>query len=275
MSAITTHIVTKRLPSGAEIPTLGFGSYLADYADVLSALKLGYRHIDTAELYDNEEEVGRAVRDSGIPREQIFITSKVFPTHWGYDAAVEACKRSNEKLGLGYIDLYLLHAPGKSATRAETWRALEDLQSQGLVKDIGVSNFSEAHLKKLAETWRVKPALNQIEVNPFVTRAELVAYCQSEGIHIEAYSPLAKSTKLVDPVVVEIAKETGVTPAQVLIAYSLAKDFITLPKSNNRERQLLNLEAVNVKLTPSQVERLDALDEYLVLSWDPIKNEPV
>jgi diketogulonate reductase-like aldo/keto reductase len=273
--ASTVVVPTKQLPSGAEIPVVGFGAYLSDYAGVLSALRLGYRHIDTAEDYENEEDVGRAVRDSGIPREQIFITSKVFPTHWGYDAAVEACKRSNEKLGLGYIDLYLLHAPGKSATRAETWRALEDLQSQGLVKDIGVSNFSEAHLKKLAETWRVKPALNQIEVNPFVTRAELVAYCQSEGIHIEAYSPLAKSTKLVDPVVVEIAKETGVTPAQVLIAYSLAKDFITLPKSNNRERQLLNLEAVNVKLTPSQVERLDALDEYLVLSWDPIKNEPV
>lgn len=263
------------LPSGAQIPVVGFGAYLADYAAVLSALQLGYRHIDTAEDYENEEAVGQAVRDSGVPREQIFVTSKVFPTHWGYDAAVEACRRSNERLGLGHIDLYLLHAPGNAETRAETWRALEDLQAEGIVKDIGVSNFSEAHLEKLAQTARVRPALNQIEVNPFVTRAELVKYCQAKGIYVEAYSPLAKSTKLADPVVVEIAEQVDATPAQVLIAYSLAKGFITLPKSNNRERQLLNLAAVDVKLSPAQVDRLETLDEYLVLSWDPIKNEPV
>jgi diketogulonate reductase-like aldo/keto reductase len=249
-------VPTKTLPSGAKIPALGLGVYQSEpgaetYDAVVSALKRGYRHIDTAQYYENEADVGRAVRDSGIPREQIFVTSKLFLPHWGYDKAVAATRESNEKLGLGYIDLFLLHAPGDAATRAETWRALEDLQTEGVVKDIGISNFSEAHYQKLAETFRVKPALNQVELHPWLTRSELVKFFEKEGVLLEAYSPLAKAAKLSDPTVTQIASELSATTAQA------------------------NLESVNITLTAEQVAKLDALDEYLVTGWDPIKEHAV
>ncbi|GLD92626.1 hypothetical protein PINS_up001205 [Pythium insidiosum] len=270
----------KRLPSGAQIPSIGLGVFQATnpheaYAAVLSALRMGYRHIDTARDYENEEEVGRAVRDSGVPRDQVFVTSKLFPTDWGYDRAVACVKESNERIGLGYVDLFLLHAPGDRALRAETWRALEDMQAAGVVRDIGVSNFGVGHLEKLAETARVTPAVNQIEVHPWCARPEVVKYCEAHNIYVQAYSPLAKAKRLGDAPVQAVAKEVNATPGQVCVAWSLAKNFITLPKSFNEARQKENLDARLVALTPEQVARLDALDEYLVLSWDPIKNEPV
>lgn len=277
---MSAHIPSKKLPSGASIPVVGLGVYQSEpgaetYDAVASALKLGYRHVDTAQYYQNEADVGKAVRDSGLPREQVFVTSKLFLSFWGYDKAVAAIRESNAKLGLGYIDLFLLHAPGDAATRAETWRALEDLQAEGVVRDIGVSNFSGEHLDKLAQTWKAKPAVNQVELHPWLTRSDLVQYHKEHGILLQAYSPLAKAHKLADPVVNEIAKEVNASPAQVLVAWSLAKDFITLPKSVNPDRQKLNLEAVNVKLSAAQVAKLDALDEYLVTGWDPIKDHAV
>jgi diketogulonate reductase-like aldo/keto reductase len=277
---MSVQVPTKKLPSGATIPVVGLGVYRSEpgaetYDAVASALKLGYRHIDTAQFYANEADVGKAVRDSGIPREDIFVTSKLFVTNWGYEKALAATKESNEKLGLGYIDLFLLHAPADAASRADTWRALEDLQAQGILRDIGVSNFGEAHVKKLAETWKVKPAVNQVELHPWLTRSDLVKYHKEVGIYLQAYSPLAKAGKLSDPVVNAIATELKSTPAQVLVAWSLAKDFITLPKSVNPDRQRLNLEAVNVELSDAQIAKLDALDEYLTTGWDPIKEHAV
>jgi diketogulonate reductase-like aldo/keto reductase len=277
---MTSYDEWKVLPSGARIPTVGLGVFQATnpeeaYEAVVAALALGYRHIDTARDYENEAEVGRAVRDSGLPRDQIFITSKLFPTDWGYDRAIECVRESNARIGLGYVDLFLLHAPGNRATRAETWRALEDLQQEGVVRDIGVSNFGVDHIQKLLETARVPPALNQIEVHPWLARPAVVQYCQANGIHIEAYSPLAKAKRLTDTAVQEIAAQVQATPGQVCIAWSLAKQFITLPKSFNPTRQAENLAASKVSLSPGQIARLDALDEYLVLSWDPIKDEPV
>ncbi|EGZ19468.1 hypothetical protein PHYSODRAFT_327725 [Phytophthora sojae] len=256
---------TKTLPSGAQIPVIGFGAYLDNDVDnsyniVLSALKQGYRHIDTAQLYHNKAEVGRAVRDSGIPREEIFVTSKLYLTDWGYKRALASVRRSNDKIGLGYIDLFLLHAPGDAATRAETWLALEELHEQGILKDIGVSNFS---------------AVNQIELHPWLTRPETVQYCKENGILVEAYSPLVKAFKMKDATLNEIANEVGASPAQVLVAFSLANDIIPLPKSANAKRQKDNLEAINVKLSAEQVERLAALDEYFVTDWDPIRDEEV
>ncbi|KAE8890814.1 hypothetical protein PF003_g25244 [Phytophthora fragariae] len=219
------------------------------YNAVLSALKLGYRHIDTAEYYENEADVGRAVKDSGIPREEIFVTSKLFIQSWGYEKALQKTKESNEKLGLGYIDLYLLHAPGDADTRGETWRALEELQESGILKDIGVSNFGEAHLEKLQKT--------------------------AKGILLEAYSPLARAQKMQDPTLLEVANEAGASAAQVLVAFSLANGFITLPKSVHVERQKVNLDAAKIQLTPAQISKLAALDEYLVTAWDPIKDHAV
>ncbi|KAG7378973.1 hypothetical protein PHYPSEUDO_009261 [Phytophthora pseudosyringae] len=277
---MSASIATKTLPSGANIPVVGLGVFLSEpgaetYNAVLSALKQGYRHIDTAQYYQNEADVGRAVKDSGIPRDEVFVTSKLFVQNWGYQKALEATKASNDKLGLGYIDLYLLHAPGDATARDETWRALEELQEQGILKDIGVSNFGEAHLEKLLKTAKVKPAVNQVELHPWLTRSSLVEYCKEHGILLEAYSPLAKAAKLADPTLFEIANELGATPAQVLVAFSLANDFVTLPKSVNPERQKTNLEAANVKLTPAHVAKLAALDEYLVTGWDPIKDHAV
>ncbi|KAL3662009.1 hypothetical protein V7S43_012816 [Phytophthora oleae] len=273
-------VPTKVLPSGARIPVIGFGAYLENdvsnsYSIVLSALKQGYRHIDTAQLYHNEAEVGRAVRDSGIPRKEIFVTSKLFLTDWGYKKALASIKKSNQKIGLGHIDLFLLHAPGDSATRADTWRAVEELHDQGILKDIGVSNFSGAHIDKLMKTAKVKPAVNQIEVHPWLTRPETAKYCQDHDIIVQAYSPLVKGYKMRDSTLNEIANEVGATPAQVLVAFSLARDIVPLPKSANPKRQKENLEAVNVNLSAEQVERLMGLDEYYVTDWDPIRDEEV
>ncbi|KAE8964261.1 hypothetical protein PR001_g29109 [Phytophthora rubi] len=183
-------------------------------------------------------------------------------------------KESNEKLGLGYIDLYLLHAPGDAPARGETWRVLEELQESGILKDIGVSNFGEAHLEKLLKTAKVKPAVNQVELHPWLTRTSLLKYCKEKGILLEAYSPLAKAAKLADPTLLEIANEVHASPAQVLVAFSLANDLITLPESVNFDRQKANLEAANVKVTPAQIERLAALDEYLVTGWDRSRTTP-
>ncbi|RLN59438.1 hypothetical protein BBP00_00006494 [Phytophthora kernoviae] len=277
---MSADIPTKTLPSGAKIPVVGLGVYLSEpgaetYNAVLSALQLGYRHIDTAQYYQNEADVGRAVKDSGIPREEIFVTSKLFVQSWGYERALAATKASNDKLGLGYIDLFLLHAPGDASTRGKTWRALEELREQGILKDIGVSNFGEAHLDKLTTTAKVKPAVNQVELHPWLMRPTLVKYCKENGIHLEAYSPLAKAGKLTDSTLLEIANEVGATPAQVLVAFSLANDFITLPKSVNPDRQKANLDAAKITLTPEQIEKLVVLDEYLVTGWDPIKEHAV
>ncbi|KAL3667635.1 hypothetical protein V7S43_007189 [Phytophthora oleae] len=276
---MSANIPTKTLPSGAKIPVIGLGVYKAEpgaeaYNAVLSALKLGYRHVDTAQFYRNEGDVGRAIRDSGIPRDEIFVTSKLFTDNWGYEKALAATQASVKELGLGYIDLYLLHTPGPAATRDETWQALEKLQEEGLLKDIGVSNFGEAHLDKLLKTANVKPAVNQLELHPWLMRPSLTKYCKQLGIHLQAYSPLARARKLQDPVVLDVANEVGATPAQVLVAFSLANGFVTLPKSANPERQKANLEAVRIALTSEQVARLAALDEGLVVAWrsqDPIQ----
>lgn len=275
-----TTIPTKTLPSGHKIPSLGLGVYESEPGDetyyaVLTALKIGYRHIDTAQHYKNEEDVGRAVRDSGIPREEVFVTSKVLLERWTYNGVVETARQSNELLGLGYIDLYLLHAPLESATRADAWRALEDLQAEGILRDIGVSNFGEAHLKKLSQTWRVKPAVNQIELHPWLARKETVTYCQAEGIFLESYSPLARATRLWDPTLLPIAKEVNASPAQVLIAWSLAQGYIALPKSVKTTRIRENLNGAALQLTEAQLKTLSTLDRYKVTNWDPIKDHAV
>lgn len=273
-------IPTKTLPSGAKIPSLGLGVFMSSpgaetYDAVRTALNLGYRHIDTAQVYYNEADVGRAVRDSGIPRDQIFVTSKVLLSHWTYNAVVATARNANQLLGLGFIDLYLLHAPGSSSTREDAWRALEDLQTEGILRDIGVSNFGEAHLKKLAKTWRVKPAVNQIELHPWLARKDTVDYCKARGIHLEAYSPLARAIRMGDPVLRQIAKEVHATPAQVLVAWSLAQGFIALPKSVKAHRIKENLNGTVVQLNDDHLKALGNLDRYFVTCWDPIKEHAV
>ncbi|KAE8977996.1 hypothetical protein PR001_g24964 [Phytophthora rubi] len=183
----------------------------------------GYRHIGTA-VYRNEADVGLAIRDWGVPRQEVFVTSKIVAPRgrWSYDDVVEGVRLSNPKLGLEYIDRYLLHAPFDATTRADAWKALEDMQTEGVVRDIGVSNFGELHLQKLAQTWRVKPAVNQVELHSWLARADTVKYCKEQGILMEAYSPLARAQKMHDRTLKQVASEAGATSAQVLIAWSLA-----------------------------------------------------
>ena len=199
---------------------------------------------------------------------------QVWKSAWGFAKCREAVNASAEKLP--HIDLILLHAPGEPAQRAETWRALEECAAGGLVRNIGVSNFGIAHLKKLAETATVAPAVNQIEVHPFLQRRELVAFCQAQGIVVEAYSPLTKARALDNTTLAAVAREAHATPAQVLLRWSLQKGFVTLPKSVNPERQAENLEGVfSVELTQVQMDALDGLESGMITGWDPITQDAV
>ena len=269
------------LRDGSTIPAIGLGVYRSapgeeTYWAVLSALGLGYRHIDTAQIYRNEGDVGKAIAHSDVPRGEIFVTTKLWLANWGYQAARDAVQESLRQLNVDYIDLILLHAPGPPETRAETWKALEDLQMEGKLRSIGVSNFGIPHLEKLEKTARVLPSVNQIELHPWCQRVELTQYCKDHGIVVQAYSPLAKAIKLSDPVVCGIADKIGATAAQVLIAWSLSKGVVTLPKSVNPLRQEQNLATPNiVSLSIDDIKLLDTLEEYLVTGWDPILNAEV
>ncbi|EGZ11365.1 hypothetical protein PHYSODRAFT_338079 [Phytophthora sojae] len=262
-------VPTKVLPSGHRIPAVALGVLQSKpgaevYNAVLAALKLGYRHIDTADAYENEVDVGRAVHDSGIPREEVFATTKFYDMSWApwstttakpwnYQEVIDAVQESNKKLGLGYIDLYLLHAP-----------ALEDMQAKGVVRDIGVSNFGEQHLTKLAKTWRVKPAVNQVELHPWLARADTVKFCQDQSIVMEAYSPLSRAEKMNDPALLQIASELDATPAQALVAWSLAKGFVPLPKSvtesRARKTSLRCVSGGGSEFGPAYAPRLEGRD---------------
>lgn len=266
--------------TGNAIPILGLGVFQIPPGEdtfnaVLSALRAGYRHIDTASLYKNEADVGRALHHSNIPRDEVFITSKLWLSSWGYSNAVKGIEQSLKNLDTGYIDLYLLHAPGDPLLRGETWKALEVYHEKGALKNIGVSNFSEKHLEKLFTTAKIKPSVNQIEIHPFLQRRNLVEYCNNNNILVEAYSPLARGRKLLDVTIATIAVKHHITPAQVFIAWSVSKGFVALPKSVKPERQRENLAAADILLSDEEIAQLDELDAGLVTGWDPVKNDPV
>lgn len=226
-------------------------------------------------MYGNEEGVGRAVAafERQAPGERVFLTTKLWTAQWGGARAREALRASLQKLGR--LDLVLLHAPGDPATRAETWAALEDAVREGLVASIGVSNFGQAHLEKLLHTAVIPPAVNQVEIHPWLQRRELAAYCRAQGIVVEAYSPLAKATRLEDATLVRVAAQAGRTPAQVLVRWSLQRGFVPLPKSATASRQASNLDVFEWALSDAQMAALDALDGGGVTGWDPISTDPV
>ncbi|KAF9355973.1 hypothetical protein BGX26_005866 [Mortierella sp. AD094] len=264
------------LSNGRNIPLLGFGVYLIEPGKtaedaVLWALQAGYRHIDTASIYRNEVSVGNAIRKSGIPRDQIFVTTKLFDHDHGYDSALAACELSLEKLGLDYVDLYLIHSPRPGAERRnESWNALQKLVALGKVKSIGVSNYGIHHLKELlGSNPTIRPVVNQIEVHPWLARREIISFCESQNIAIEAYSPLSRGHKLQDPVVNKIAAKYSKSAAQILIRWSLQKGYIVLPKSAHKERIEQNSEVFDFDLADGDMEVLDSLDEGYVSGWDP------
>ncbi|KAI8802869.1 NADP-dependent oxidoreductase domain-containing protein [Cladochytrium replicatum] len=263
-------IPSLRLASGYSLPVIGLGVWQA-YGDevveaVTIALQNGYRHIDTAAVYGNETEVGEGIRQSGVPRDEIFITTKIWmdtPAPW------ELPELSLANLGVDYIDLLLIHSPYSYELQKKTWMQMEKLVADGKVRSIGVSNFNIHHLEKL-KTWATVPiSVNQIEVTPYNTRRELVEYCHRNNIVVEAYSPLTHGQKLTDPKLVQLAAEVGKTTAQVLIKWGLHKGFVSLPKSVTEERIKQNLDLSSWDLSSEQVAKLDAFDEYFVDGWDP------
>jgi diketogulonate reductase-like aldo/keto reductase len=262
---------TVTLNNGVKIPRLGLGVWQSGGATksaVLSALNLGYRHIDTAAVYGNEALVGAAVAEAGLPREELFVTTKLWNSDHGYDKALRAFETSLRRLRLEYVDLYLMHWPVEGL-RLESWRALETIANEGRARAIGVSNFMVHHLNELASSAKVLPAVNQIELTPFLQRADTVAKCRDLGIVLEAYSPLTHGQRLGDPVLVDVARELHRTPAQVLLRWGLQRNFVILPKSVKPERIAENAAVFDFVLSGEQLQRMDALEEGLVTGWDP------
>ncbi len=242
------------------IPLLGFGVWqlvegAAGERAIVSALEAGYRHIDTAQGYGNEATVGAAVRASGIPREEIFVTTKFYPGREDSEAEAE---RSVELLGLGPIDLYLVHDPRRDPRWA--WPGMQRALERGLTRSIGVSNFTPEDLDELLAVADVPPAVNQIQLNPFAYRRALVEACAERGIAVEAYSPLTRGRDIDDATVARVAERLGRTPAQVMLRWSIEHGFIVLPKSNRREPQIENAAIFDFALGAEDLAELDALD---------------
>ncbi|MGH7507270.1 MAG: aldo/keto reductase [Longimicrobiales bacterium] len=268
-------IPTTTLAGGIEIPRLGLGVYrsgkgAATREAVRWALEAGYRHIDTAAAYGNEAGVGEAIRESGIARDEVFVTTKLQNDDHGYDAALRAFDASLERLGLDRVGLYLIHWPVPKLRR-DSWRALERIRDDGRALAIGVSNYMVRHLEELFATASSLPAANQIELHPFIyrSREDVVELCREHGIVVEAYSPLTKGRRLDHPVIERIARAHGRSAAQVLIRYDLQKDAIVLAKSAHRDRIRENADVFDFELTADEMERLDGLDEGLATGWDP------
>lgn len=265
---------TLALRDGRAIPQLGFGVYQIPPGEgtrtaVVSALDVGYRHVDTAAVYRNEADVGTAIRASGLEPGSVWVTTKLANGDQGAATARRAFETSLQRLGLDGVDLYLLHWPHER--RLESWSVLEQLHAEGLARSIGVSNFLVRHLDELLAHASVAPAVNQIELSPFLyrSREDTLRRCAEEGIVVEAYSPLTKGRRLGDPTIASVAAEVGRTPAQVLIRWSLQKGFVVLPRSSNASRIAENAAVFDFSLDDAQMDALDALDEGLTTGWDP------
>ena len=253
------------LNDGNSIPAVGFGVFMipndgTTYQAVLQALKAGYRHIDTAAAYFNESEVGKAVKDSGIPREEIFITSKLWLQDYGYEAAKKGIAVSLEKLGVDYIDLYLLHQPYGDVAGA--WKALEEAKEEGKLKSIGVSNMTPKIWKEFVPQFATLPAVNQVECNPFFQQRELRELLEKDDVKIEAYQPLGHGNEalLSNPAITEIASKYGKNAGQVILRFEVQDGLIILPKSTNPERIAGHIDIFNFELTDDEMETLRALD---------------
>jgi diketogulonate reductase-like aldo/keto reductase len=263
------------LNSGGNIPAIGFGTWQLSPDDaersVAEALKAGYRLIDTAKIYRNEATVGKAINQSGLPRADIFLTTKLWNSDQGYNSALTAFSESLKKLGQEYIDLYLIHWPGEgSERRLESWRALEEIQKTGQVRAIGVSNFTIRHLEELLEHSSVVPAVNQIEFHPFIyeQQRELLEYCQKHGIVFEAYSPLAQG-HLSDDILVSIGNKYQKSASQVMLRWAIQKGTVPLPRSRNSQHIRQNLEVFDFELSDEDISAIDNLSRGDRQSWDP------
>ena len=260
-----TTVPNVTLNNGVEIPQLGFGTYQVDPADateaVAQALEVGYRHLDTAEMYGNEAEVGEAVRASGLPRDEVFVTSKLDNPFHARDDALAAFDRTIDALGLDQVDLFLIHWPQPTQDRyVEAWKALEEIHASGRARAIGVSNFETEHLDRLAAECDITPAVNQIEVHPYLVQDQLRAVGTERGIATEAWSPIAQGEVLDDPVLQALAADHGKTPAQVTLRWHLQRGDIVFPKTSNRDRMEENFAVFDFELSDDEVARISGLD---------------
>lgn len=258
-----------------EIPQFGLGVFLMSddgecKQSVLTAFETGYTHIDTARAYNNEHEVGAALKESGMDRESVFITTKLRRGHaTGYEETIEHCRKSLELLDLDYIDLYLVHAPPENPEhRAPVWRAMEYCLEHGLVKSIGVSNYGVKHLEDMKQYASYMPSVNQIEFNPWLQRPELKQATEAAGAKVMAYSPLARGHKVDDPKLEMIAEQLGCTPAQVAIKFCYDEGCITIPKSSNPQRIVENIKSLEVDIS-SQYQEILSLECNYISGWDP------
>ncbi|TFY54034.1 hypothetical protein EVJ58_g9098 [Rhodofomes roseus] len=290
--SITTSV---RLSSGYTMPLLGLGVYLNNecFPACVAALKHGYRHIDSARLYHNEAEVGRAVRESGVPRGEVFVTSKIGSGsgEHGYESTLKAVDSSLQRFGFDYLDLYLIHDPlsGKQK-RLETWRALLEAKKAGKLRTVGVSNYGVKHLEEIREAGLEAPAVNQIELQPFCQQKEIVAYCSKNNIFIQAYCPLVRG-QFGNPVLREVAQKVRCAVlvstaenfmklvsqynkdvAQVLVRWSLQRGFSPLPKSSQPARVVSNADLYDFEISAEDLAKIDALDQGKkgAISWNPV-----
>ena len=262
---------TYKLHNGVEIPCVGFGTWQTPEGEVAvssvkTALHAGYRHIDTASAYANEKGVGQAIRESGLGRDEVFVTSKLFNPDHGYDKTLRAFEATMRKLGFDYLDMYLIHWPNPIYFRsnwkeanAGSWKAFEELYASGRIRAIGVSNFRPHHLKALLETAKVKPMVNQIRLCPGDIHKETVDFCRAHDILLEAYSPLGLGRIMDVPALADIARAHGKSAAQVALRWSLQKGFLPLPKSVTPERIRDNANLFDFMLTPAQMAAIDSL----------------
>jgi 2,5-diketo-D-gluconate reductase A len=262
------------LHDGVEIPQLGFGVFQVPPDDteevVGQAFELGYRHVDTAAAYRNEKGVGRAVANSGIPREELFITTKLWNSSQGFDSALEAVEKSLGRLGMDYVDLYLIHWPVPSNDRfVDTWRAFERIHAEGRARTIGVSNFRIDDLERLEAETETRPTVNQVELHPSMQQRELRAFHQEHGIATEAWSPLAQGAVLADETIGRIAEAHGKTTAQAILRWHLQLGNVVIPKSVNLERMRENFDLFDFELSEREMEEIAGLDRAERIGPDP------
>ncbi len=264
----------RTLNNGVEIPQIGFGTYKSTantegWKVVAEAIDVGYRHLDTAMLYQNESDVGRAVKESGIPRQDFFITSKLNRNRLGYQSTKDEFEKTCQRLGTDYLDLYLIHWPRADFGQPDfddwkeedrgSWKAMEELYKEGKVRAIGVSNFLPHHLENLLETAEIIPAVNQLELHPGYLQSEAVEYSRNHGIEIEAWSPIGRGRLLNDPLLLELAEKYGVSVPHLCLAFDLQMDYIIIPKSTHRSRMEENLHPDTIHISDEDMEKIKAM----------------
>lgn len=255
---------TITLANGSEMPIVGLGTWTLRGAkgerSVIDALEVGYRHIDTAESYGNQRAIGRGLRESDVPREKLFITSKVSREHLHYDDVLAACEQTLNDLGTDYLDLYLVHWPNRGIPMKETFRAFAKLQQAGKIREVGVSNFTIAHLQEAQEASPAPISVNQVEYHPYLNQTDLLEYCQDHDVVLEAYSPLARGETLHDPMLDQLAEDQGRSVPQIVLRWMLDKGIVVIPRSSSREHLKGNLDLFDWDLKPSVREALEGIE---------------